>query len=44
MTPEITETPPAGAALRTEVGAAANIHHRRVHEVIEVELGYSSAG
>ncbi|MCJ0949874.1 MULTISPECIES: FAD-dependent monooxygenase [Rhodococcus] len=44
VTPEITEDTPAGAALRAEVGAAANVHHRRVHEMIGVEWGYSYAG
>ncbi|ANQ75999.1 2-polyprenyl-6-methoxyphenol hydroxylase [Rhodococcus qingshengii] len=44
VTPEITEDTPAGATLRSEVGAAANIHHRRVHEMIGVEWGYSYAG
>ncbi len=44
VTPEITADTPAGAAVRAQVGAAANVHHRRVHEMIGVELGYSYAG
>jgi len=44
VTPEITADTPSGAALRTEVGEAANRHHRRVHEMVGVELGYSYAG
>jgi 2-polyprenyl-6-methoxyphenol hydroxylase-like FAD-dependent oxidoreductase len=44
VTPEVYEDTPAGATLREEIGAAANIHHRRVHEMIGVEWGYSYAG
>ena len=44
VTPEITNDTPAGQRLREEVGAAADIHHRRVHEMIGVEWGYSYAG
>jgi hypothetical protein len=44
VTPEITADTPEGAALQDKVGAAANIHHRRVHEMIGVEFGYSYAG
>jgi hypothetical protein len=33
-----------GAALRGEIGRTADLHHRRVHEMIGVELGYSYAG
>jgi 2-polyprenyl-6-methoxyphenol hydroxylase-like FAD-dependent oxidoreductase len=44
VTSEIAEDTPAGAAVRAEVGELANIHHRRVHEMIGVELGYTYAG
>jgi 2-polyprenyl-6-methoxyphenol hydroxylase-like FAD-dependent oxidoreductase len=44
VTPEITSDTPEGVALRAEVGAVANVHHRRVHEMIGVEWGYSYAG
>jgi len=44
VTPEITADTAKGAALRAEVGAAADQHHRRVHEMIGVEFGYSYAG
>jgi 2-polyprenyl-6-methoxyphenol hydroxylase-like FAD-dependent oxidoreductase len=44
VTPEITADTPEGAALREKVGAAADLHHRRVHEMIGVEFGYSYAG
>jgi 2-polyprenyl-6-methoxyphenol hydroxylase-like FAD-dependent oxidoreductase len=42
--PEITEDGPTGEAKRLEVGREANLHHRRVHEMVGVELGYSYAG
>jgi hypothetical protein len=42
--PEITEGSPAGEAKRAEVGHEADLHHRRVHEMVGVELGYSYAG
>ena len=35
---------PAGAELRAEIGRTADLHHRRVHEMIGVELGYSYHG
>jgi 2-polyprenyl-6-methoxyphenol hydroxylase-like FAD-dependent oxidoreductase len=44
VTSQITADTPEGAALRAEVGAVANVHHRRVHEMIGVELGYSYSG
>jgi 2-polyprenyl-6-methoxyphenol hydroxylase-like FAD-dependent oxidoreductase len=44
VTPEITSDTPEGVALRAELGAVANVHHRRVHEMIGVEWGYSYAG
>ena len=33
-----------GATIRNMVGRAANAHHRRVHEMIGAEYGYSYAG
>lgn len=42
--PEVTADTPEGTALRAEIGVAADQHHRRVHEMIGVELGYSYAG
>jgi 2-polyprenyl-6-methoxyphenol hydroxylase-like FAD-dependent oxidoreductase len=35
---------PAAAALRAEIAATSQVHHRRVHEMIGVELGYSYSG
>jgi 2-polyprenyl-6-methoxyphenol hydroxylase-like FAD-dependent oxidoreductase len=42
--PEVTDDSPEGAAKRAEIGHAADLHHRRVHEMIGVEFGYSYAG
>lgn len=42
--PEINEDSDAGETLRAETARAANIHHRRVHEMIGAEYGYSYAG
>src|SRR5260370_9233121 len=42
--PEVMDNTPDGAALRAEIGQTADLHHRRVHEMIGVELGYSYAG
>jgi 2-polyprenyl-6-methoxyphenol hydroxylase-like FAD-dependent oxidoreductase len=42
--PEVMDDTPDGAALRAEIGQTADLHHRRVHEMIGVELGYSYAG
>jgi 2-polyprenyl-6-methoxyphenol hydroxylase-like FAD-dependent oxidoreductase len=42
--PEVYDDTPEGAALRAEIGAAAEVHHRRVHEMIGVEFGYTYAG
>jgi 2-polyprenyl-6-methoxyphenol hydroxylase-like FAD-dependent oxidoreductase len=42
--PEITDDTAEGATLRAEVGRMADLHHRRVHEMVGVELGYSYAG
>lgn len=42
--PEVTEASPAGAQLRATIGQTAELHHRRVHEMIGVELGYSYCG
>jgi 2-polyprenyl-6-methoxyphenol hydroxylase-like FAD-dependent oxidoreductase len=42
--PEVTDDTPAGAAKRAEIGHAADLYHRRVHEMVGVELGYSYAG
>jgi 2-polyprenyl-6-methoxyphenol hydroxylase-like FAD-dependent oxidoreductase len=44
VTAEIAADTPDGAALRATVAATANVHHRRVHEMIGVEFGYSYAG
>jgi 2-polyprenyl-6-methoxyphenol hydroxylase-like FAD-dependent oxidoreductase len=41
---EVTDDTPAGDAKRAEIGHAADLHHRRVHEMVGVELGYSYAG
>jgi 2-polyprenyl-6-methoxyphenol hydroxylase-like FAD-dependent oxidoreductase len=42
--PQVMDDTADGAALRAEIGRTADIHHRRVHEMIGVELGYSYAG
>jgi 2-polyprenyl-6-methoxyphenol hydroxylase-like FAD-dependent oxidoreductase len=42
--PEVMDDTPDGVALRAEIGRTADLHHRRVHEMIGVELGYSYAG
>jgi len=42
--PEVMDDTPEGMALRAEIGQTAERHHRRVHEMIGVELGYSYAG
>lgn len=42
--PQVMDDTADGAALRSEIGRTADIHHRRVHEMIGVELGYSYAG
>jgi 2-polyprenyl-6-methoxyphenol hydroxylase-like FAD-dependent oxidoreductase len=42
--PEVSDDTEEGAALRAEIGATAEVHHRRVHEMIGVEFGYSYAG
>jgi len=42
--PEIRDDTPQGAANRAEVGEVAKVHHRRVHDMIGVEFGYSYAG
>jgi hypothetical protein len=42
--PEVTDDTAKGAAKRAEIGHAADLHHRRAHEMIGVELGYSYAG
>lgn len=42
--PHVKDDTPEGAALRAEIGRVAEQHHRRVHEMIGVELGYSYAG
>jgi 2-polyprenyl-6-methoxyphenol hydroxylase-like FAD-dependent oxidoreductase len=42
--PEVTDETAEGAALREEIGRSADQHHRRVHEMIGVEFGYSYAG
>jgi 2-polyprenyl-6-methoxyphenol hydroxylase-like FAD-dependent oxidoreductase len=42
--PEVMDDTPEGMALRAEIGQTAELHHRRVHEMIGVELGYSYAG
>lgn len=42
--PEVMDDTPEGAELRAEIGRTAELHHRRVHEMIGVELGYSYAG
>jgi 2-polyprenyl-6-methoxyphenol hydroxylase-like FAD-dependent oxidoreductase len=42
--PEVMDDTSEGTALRAEIGQTAELHHRRVHEMIGVELGYSYAG
>lgn len=42
--PEVKDDTAQGAALRAEIGRVADTHHRRVHEMIGVEMGYSYAG
>ncbi len=42
--PEVGDDTPEGAAVRAEIGRAADLHHRRVHEMVGVELNYSYAG
>jgi len=42
--PEIRDDTPEGDAVRAEVAALAKVHHRRVHDMIGVEFGYSYAG
>lgn len=42
--PEINDDTEAGAALRARIRATADEYHRRVHEMLGVELGYSYAG
>ena len=49
--PEVTEDSSAGAELRAEIGRMADLHHRRVHEMIGVRarlqlprLGHHSVG
>ncbi|GAB3082154.1 FAD-dependent monooxygenase [Nocardioides zeae] len=42
--PEISEDTPEGAEVRRKLAAAAQEHHRRVYEMVGVELGYSYAG
>ncbi|HVZ45799.1 MAG TPA: FAD-dependent monooxygenase [Ramlibacter sp.] len=42
--PQVSHATAEGAALRSEIALAADLHHRRVHEMAGVELGYSYAG
>lgn len=42
--PEVSQDSPASAQLRAEIGRTAELHHRRVHEMVGVELGYSYHG
>jgi 2-polyprenyl-6-methoxyphenol hydroxylase-like FAD-dependent oxidoreductase len=42
--PEVTDDTPEGAKAREAIGREADLHHRRVHEMVGVELGYSYAG
>src|ERR1700681_380794 len=42
--PQVMDDTAGGAGVRAEIGRTADIHHRRVHEMIGVELGYSYAG
>ena len=42
--PEIRDASSDGQANRLEVGRLAMLHHRRVHDMVGVELGYSYAG
>lgn len=44
VTADVAADTPEGERVRAEVGAAAQVHQRRVHEMIGVELGYSYAG
>lgn len=42
--PEIGDDTPEGERAREVLSAVARVHHRRVHDMIGVELGYSYAG
>jgi 2-polyprenyl-6-methoxyphenol hydroxylase-like FAD-dependent oxidoreductase len=42
--PHVRDDTPEGAALRAEIAGVAQQHHRRVHEMVGVELGYSYVG
>jgi len=42
--PHVGSNTPEGEQLRAEIAQTANLHHRRVHEMFGVELGYSYAG
>ncbi len=42
--PCVADDTPEGAAVRLQIARAADRYHRRVHEMIGVELGYSYAG
>lgn len=44
VTPEIRAATPEGVAARQKVTELAHAHHRRVHDMVGVELGYSYAG
>ena len=44
VTPEIRDQTPQGEAVRKKVSELANTYHRRVHDMIGVEFGYSYAG
>ncbi|WP_300400424.1 FAD-dependent monooxygenase [Nocardioides sp.] len=44
VTADVAEATSEGERVRAEVAAAAQVHQRRVHEMIGVELGYSYAG
>jgi len=41
--PEINDDTPEGAAVRADVASAAAQHHRRVFDMVGIELGYSYA-
>ena len=42
--PHVADDTPAGAALRREIGASAEVNHARMHGMVGVEMGYSYAG
>ncbi|MGH6641946.1 MAG: FAD-dependent monooxygenase [Bradyrhizobium sp.] len=44
ITPNVRDVTPEGVAARATIAASAKVHHRRMHDMRGVELGYSYAG